>query len=140
LMQVPMVQHLLPAGQRVGIITIAKDALTKDHLSAAGVPLDTPIVGTDSGTCFTRDILNDAIEIDIDQCRLDMSEAATRLITDFPEVGAIVLECTNMVPYAQDIRMQTGRAVFSIYSFVTWFQSGLAPTAFAARLHDPRWD
>ncbi len=140
LMQVPMVQHLLPAGQRVGIITIAKDALTEDHLTAAAVPLDTPIVGTEGGKSLTRDILGNAVQIDFDQCRLDMREAATRLVTEFPEIGAIVLECTNMVPYAQDIRMQTGRAVFSIYSFVTWFQSGLAPAAFEARLNDPRWN
>lgn len=139
LMQVPMVQRLLPAGQRVGIITISKDTLTQTHLSAADVPVDTPVVGTDGGRCMTRDILGNALEMDFDQCRLDMREATDRLVTDFPEVGAIVLECTNMVPYAQEIRMRTGRPVFSIHSFVTWFQSGLVPSGFEAKVHDPRW-
>jgi Asp/Glu/hydantoin racemase len=54
-------------------------------------------------------------------------EAATALCAEHPDVGAIVLECTNMVPYAADIRMATGVPVFSIETFVSWFQSGLTP-------------
>ncbi|WP_300514609.1 aspartate/glutamate racemase family protein [Aliiroseovarius sp.] len=139
LMQVPMVQTLLPAGKRAGIITISKATLTEEHLAAAGVPLDTPIVGTDEGRCFTRDILGDAPEIDFAACRLDLEDAARQLVADHPEVGAIVLECTNMVPYARDIRRMTGLPVFSIETFVTWFQSGLMPRGFDMGLHDPRW-
>lgn len=139
LMQVPMVQQLLPAGKRVGIITISKDALTDAHLAAAQVPLDTPIVGTDGGRCFTRDILGDKTQIDFDACRLDLVDAARNLVDTYPDVGAIVLECTNMVPYAQDIRRITGLSVFSIYTFVNWFQSGLSPVGFPDTVHDPRW-
>lgn len=139
LMQVPMVQQLLPAGKRPGIVTISKDALSEAHLTAASVPLDTPVVGTDGGRCFTRDILGDAIEIDFDACRLDLQDAAHELVTSHPEVGAIILECTNMVPYAQDIRRMTGLPVWSIYSFVNWFQSGLSPVRYKDTVQDPRW-
>ena len=38
LMQVPMVQAMLPAGKRVGILTISKETLTPAHLAAANVP------------------------------------------------------------------------------------------------------
>ena len=41
--------------------------------------------------------------------------------------GAIGLECTNMAPYAADIRVATGFPLFSIYNFITWFQQGLQP-------------
>jgi len=79
LMQVPMVQAMLPAGKRVGILTISKETLTPAHLVAANVPADTPIVGTDGGRAFTRDILGDAPEIDFAACRLDMLDAARAL-------------------------------------------------------------
>src|SRR5262249_30538549 len=46
LMQVPLVERLLPAGKRVGILTISAAALSAEHLDAAGVPRDTPVVGT----------------------------------------------------------------------------------------------
>jgi len=138
LMQVPMVQQTLPAKMRVGILTISKANLTDAHLKAAGVPLDTPVVGTENGRNFTREILDDHESINFEDCRLDLLDAAQELVTDNANVGAIVLECTNMVPYASDIRRQSGLPVFSIYSFVTWFQAGLVPRKYSLELDDPR--
>ena len=139
LMQVAMVNASLPPGKRAGVLTISAETLTKAHLDAANVPDNTAIVGTDGGRAFTRDILGDAPEIDFEACRLDLIDAARTLVQAHPETGAIVLECTNMVPYAADIRRETGLPVYSIYSAVSWFQAGLAPRAFPKELDDPRW-
>lgn len=139
LMQVPMVQNLLPAGKRCGVITISKTSLTDEHLIAAGAPVDTPIVGTEGGRNLTTSILGDKLEIDFESCRLDMIDAGLEMVQSHPDVGAIVLECTNMVPYARDIRKVTGLPVFSIYSFIKWFQSGIMPRGFPLELDDPRW-
>ncbi|MFC3118476.1 aspartate/glutamate racemase family protein [Jhaorihella thermophila] len=138
LMQVPMVQAMLPPGKRAVILTISRATLSPDHLKAAGVAPDTPIYGTDGGCAFTRDILGDAAEIDFAACRQDMLDAADEIMADCPEAGAIVLECTNMVPYATDIRRRTGLPVWSIESFVHWFQAGLLPRRFPTELDDPR--
>jgi Asp/Glu/hydantoin racemase len=139
LMQVPLVERLLPPGKRVGILTVSAGTLSPDHLRAAGVALDTPVVGTEGGRAFTRDILGDKPEIDFEACRLDLLDAARELVQRNPDVGGIVLECTNMVPYAADIRAATGLPVWSIYSFVSWFQAGLMPRRFAGGIDDPRW-
>jgi hypothetical protein len=42
----------------------------------------------------------------------------------------VLLECTNMVPYARALSQRLRLPVFSIYTFVTWFQSGLIPREF----------
>ncbi len=136
LMQVPLVQKLLPPGKRVGILTIAKSSLTSEHLKASGVPLDIPIVGTDEGVEFSRAILDDEPAMNFALAREDLIDAGRELITEFPHTGAIVLECTNMVPYATELRQTFGLPVYSIYSFVTWFQSGLMPRVFDLRLVD----
>jgi len=138
LMQVPMVQALLPPGKRAVILTISKSTLSPEHLKAANVPPDTPVFGTDEAGVFTRDILGDAARIDFAACRRDMLEAADRIREEQPDAGAIVLECTNMVPYAADIRRHTGLPVYSIYSMIEWFQAGLLPRRFAQDLDDPR--
>ena len=138
LMQIPMVAALLPAGKRVGVVTISKDTLTVDHLRAAGAPVDTIVTGTDGGRIFTTGILDDHASLDFEACRLDVLEASAALVQDNEDIGAIVLECTNMVPYAADVRKLTGLPVYSIYSFVTWFQAGLMPRRFAVELDDPR--
>jgi Asp/Glu/hydantoin racemase len=45
-------------------------------------------------------------------------------------VGAIVLECTNMPPYAHALREALGLPVYDIYSFISWFHAGLRPRDF----------
>ena len=127
LMQVGSVNALLPPGNRAGILTISASSLTEAHLAAAGVPLGTPIGSTEGGREFTRAILGNELKLDVEAARADNVEAAKALVHANPNLGAIVLECTNMVPYAADIRDATGLPVFSIESFVSWFQSGLAP-------------
>jgi hypothetical protein len=138
LMQIPLVQHMLPPGKRVGVITISKNNLSEAHLQAANAALDTPVVGTDDGRAFTHGILDDQPSIDFEACRLDLLDAARDLVTQHENIGAIVLECTNMTPYAADIRKMTGLPVFSIYSFVRWFHQGLVPDQFRLELDDPR--
>lgn len=132
LMQVPMIQALLPPGKRVGVLTVDGQALTAAHLRAAGAAEDTPVIGTEAGREFTRVILDDEPCMDIEQCRKDNVEAAQKLLRHYPDVGAIVLECTNMVPYANDIQRATGLPVYSIHGFINWFQSGLRPPVFPA--------
>jgi Asp/Glu/hydantoin racemase len=127
LMQVELVNRLLAPGKRAGILTISSTSLTPQHLAGAGVPEGTPIETTEGGREFTRAILDNEFELDVDAARIDNLEAATRLVTANPDVGAIVLECTNMIPYAADIREATGLPVFSIETFVRWFQASLVP-------------
>jgi Asp/Glu/hydantoin racemase len=138
LMQAPLIQRLLPADRRVGILTISAESLGPDHLAAAGVDPQTPVVGTDSGREFTRAILDDEAGLDVELARLDHLDAGRRLLAEHPEVGAILMECTNMVPYAPVLRQELGVPIYSIYSFVQWFQAGLMPRIFDPWLLDQR--
>lgn len=130
LMQTALVNTLLPPGKRAGILTISASTLTPAHLAAANVPADTPIGTTEGGREFTRAILGNELELDVAAAEADNVEAARALVAAHPDLGALVLECTNMVPYAPAIRAATGLPVYSIHSFVSWFQSGLVPRAF----------
>lgn len=130
LMQTGLVNALLPPGKRAGILTISASTLTPAHLAAAGVPADTPIGTTEAGREFTRAILGNEMELDVAAAEADNIEAARAMVDAHPDLGAIVLECTNMVPYAQAIRIATGLPVFSIHNFVSWFQASLSPRRF----------
>jgi Asp/Glu/hydantoin racemase len=130
LMQAPLIERLLPPGRRVGILTISRAALTPEHLAAAGVAADTPVVGTEGGREFSRAILGDELKLDVAACERDLLEAVDALVRDHPEVGALLLECTNMCPHAHALRAHTGLPVFDMVSFVTWFHAGLAPRRF----------
>lgn len=130
LMQAPLIERLLPPGRRVGILTISADTLTPQHLAAAGVAPDTPIAGTDGGREFSRVILNDEDRLDVAAAERDILEAGERLVAEHPEVGAVLLECTNMCPHARSLSRHLGLPVHDMVSFVTWFHAGLAPRSF----------
>ena len=113
LMQVPLVQRLLPPGKTPGIVTICAEALSEAHLSACGVPLDTPLAGTDDGEEFSRVILGDEEVLDVVKARADILTASRQLLARSPQVGALVLECTNMPPYAADLSAMLGVPVYA---------------------------
>jgi Asp/Glu/hydantoin racemase len=131
LMQYPMIQALLPPGKRVGILTISSESLTEDHLAAANVPLDTPVVGTDEhGGEFTRVVVGNELRLDVDAAEADMLQAVDALMERNRDVGAILLECTNMTPYSEAVAAHSGLPVFDMYGFISWFQTGLRPRKF----------
>ncbi|MCS3927349.1 aspartate/glutamate racemase [Bradyrhizobium elkanii] len=132
LMQVPWVQATLPPGKRVGLVTVSGSTLTPAHLEGAGVPLDTPLVGTEHGKEFFRVLIKaEKDDMDVAQAERDVVEAGQELVAKNPDVGAIVLECTNMPPYAAALQAEVGLPVYDIYSMITWFHAGLRPRAFA---------
>jgi len=130
LLQVPWVERLLPPERRVGVVTVEAGSLTPRHLECAGARPDTPVEGTEGGTEFTRVLLGDELELDVDRAREEVIAAGRRLVERHRNVGAIVLECTNMPPYAAAVSRATGLPVYDFYSFVCWFQAGLQPRTF----------
>ncbi|MEM7427495.1 MAG: aspartate/glutamate racemase family protein [Pseudomonadota bacterium] len=132
LLQVPLVERLIPAGQRAGILTYSAESLKPPHLEAAGVALDTPVAGIPRDSAFFRWIMEGQTDTPIEAIRDDAVSAAEALVRDNPEVGAIVSECTNLTPFAADIQAATGLPVFDMVSMVTWFQMGLKPRRFDA--------
>ncbi len=133
LMQVASVQRLLPPGRRAGVLTISPADLTPDHLAAAGADPATPVGGTPRGSAFVRAILGDLPDLDPDAARADLVAAARAFHAAHPDLGALVLECTNMGPWSADIRAATSLPVFDTASFLAWVHAGLAPRRF-----DPR--
>jgi hypothetical protein len=130
LMQLPMIEAMLPAGQEAGVLTISEENLTPEHLAACGARTDTAIAGLPRNGVFAEMIFNDKNDIDIEACRNEICCSAARLVGSGSTIGAIVLECTNLAPYAHDIFKATGKPVYSIVSFLNWFQSGLKPHHF----------
>lgn len=123
LLQVPWIARLLPPGGHVGILTIERGSLTDAHLLAAGIhpDLDVRIVGLDEvGGYFTDAILSDRPELDVERARREHEDAVRLLLERHPDVRAIVLECTNMPPYASAVRRITGLPTYDLRSLVTW--------------------
>ena len=110
------------------MLTIEGKSLSARHLAAAGiVDLARVVVqGLDeAGGYFTGQILNNRTELDIERVAQEHEIAALLLLDRHPDVGAIVLECSNMPPYAQRIRAATGLPVYDLTTLIGWALGGI---------------
>lgn len=134
--QAAQVQSMLPPDQRLGILTISRSSLTRGHLDAAGVPGNAAVHGLDHSG-FAAPILGNCRDLDVQAAKSDMINAARSLVDAAPDIGAIILECTNMAPYANDISRAVQRPVYSIVSYLGWFHAGLVPMGFPPPRNQP---
>ena len=125
LLQVPLAARLIRRDQRVVIMT-SRDSLTERHFNGTGwsskeIPVQVTVLPLDAHmTNVYSSLVPEAARPEADQSRLeqDLVGAALRTLSEHPEVGAFVLECTNYVPYSAAIRRATGLPVFDLYTLV----------------------
>jgi Asp/Glu/Hydantoin racemase len=129
---VPLVSRMLAPDRAVGILTVEGRVLGPRHLAGAGIAEDVPVViwGLERGQAFTPVLLDNELELDVDAARRENVEAAREMVERHPEVGAIVLECTNMPPYAAAIREATGLPVFDITTLIRMVYAALVPSVY----------
>ena len=131
LLLVPLVARLLGPDRAVGVLTIDSRALARAELEGAGIAGDAAVVVAgledEGASVFTRSILGDEGELDVDVCRAEHRAAGRRLVAAHPEVGAIILECTNMPPYRADVQAVTGLPVFDLTDLVRLVHASLSP-------------
>ncbi len=113
-----LLPRLLKGQAQVGVLTISAGALGEEHLRSAGVPRDRVkdvlVQGVDPKGEFATAILGNLTQMDLQRAGADVVAAAVALKARAPQLRTVVLECTNMPPYAQQVRDATGLAVLSL--------------------------
>jgi hypothetical protein len=119
----------LPELSAPGVITVDVLSLGASHLRAAGADAAVPVVGLAADGHLQRALLDDLPDIDAQRAEADVVDAAQRLVARWPTVREIVLECTNMPPYAKAVARATRRPVHHILSLLHERWNALAPAA-----------
>jgi Asp/Glu/hydantoin racemase len=116
LIQVPLVHRMLKEGRKVGIITADKEHLTGQHLENAGITRAIPVVirGVEATEEFSKIRADPNAVLDVTRFQDEVVGIAEALVQENPDVGAIVLECTDLPPFAAAIRRAIGLPVFDI--------------------------
>ena len=108
----------LPELEAPGVVTVDAASLSSRHLLAAGAGIATPVEGLAPGCSLQRTLLDNLPALDALQAQADVVEAATRLLQRHPHIRHVVLECTNMPPYADAVARATGRPVHHLLTLV----------------------
>ena len=132
LIQVPLVHRMLKPDQCVGIITAAERHLTSAHLENAGIAPDTPlcIAGLENSAEFSKILADPQAELHVDRLTAEVLDLARRLVTTSGCAGAIVLECTDLPPFAPELRRALRLPVFDIVTLTNWVYASIAGREF----------
>jgi hypothetical protein len=100
----------LPTLSRPGVITVDAQSLALND--------GTPVEGLAPGCALQRMLLDDLPSLDARAAQADTVAAATRLVQRHADIESLVLECTNLPPYAAAVQRATGRPVHHLMTFV----------------------
>jgi hypothetical protein len=137
LLQVPMVARLLSPGQKVGILTARSHALTERHFNGVGWSTeDTPVVvaGMEDEPAWQASVGRNQPSLDQPAVEAAVVRKVTAMVDREPDIGAFVLECTNLPPYAAAVQRATNRPVFDIVTLVTMLAGAAGRTDYAGSM------
>jgi hypothetical protein len=120
LLQVPFVHNLIGKGKIVGVITANKTALTKEHFHACGITddINVEVMGLENAKEWSKIFEKPDEKFDIDAVTEEIIGVARKGVAKHPEIGAIVLECTDLPSYAAKIREAVNLPVFDFNSMM----------------------
>lgn len=122
LLQLPLVSRGLARGQAVGIISASAVSLSPRHMEIAlgGAEVIFHIAGLEDRPAFKAAVHDQCGELDFNALEAEVVATARGLVRAHPEIGAILLECTDLPPYALAIQEETGLPVFDISTLINY--------------------
>lgn len=116
LIDLPRLRSRISLGGSLGILTFDSRKLGETHLPADSGPYR--VAGLENGLELHRVIAGDLSRLDRDAAEQDALTLAKLLIRQYSDIKMLVLECTNLPPYQQQIAKQTDLPVYSILDAV----------------------
>jgi len=125
LLQLPFIASTLAPSASIGVICANKERLLPALLEEA-YPHPTralQIVGLEDAPAFRYAILDEKGALDTEKVEKEVVSRAVKLVEENPEIGAILLECSNLPPYAAAVQNATGRHVFDFITMIDYMQA-----------------
>lgn len=120
ILQVPFVQYMIGRDKAIAVITASKSSLTPKHLRACGITEDmnVEIFGLEDAKEWSKIFDNPNEAFDIEAVSEEIIGVAKKAVAGNPNIAAIVLECTDLPPYASKMREELGIPVFDFNSMM----------------------
>jgi aspartate/glutamate racemase len=130
LLQIPLIYQM--TRKPTGIITANASSLKKAHFDAVNVTPDIPVIvaGMETQPEFSSAVLEEKGTLDSDKVENEVVCVAEKLVKDHPDIGAILLECSDLPPYAHAVQTAVKRPVFDFFTMIQYIHTSLVRTPF----------
>ena len=131
---IPLIAGFLPSRQKIGLITGDTRLLKSRHLEAAGADTERLVIrGMENSEEFQKVVINRGRKLDPDAMQAGVLTAVDDLFRSGESIGAVVLECTNLITFRSDIQQQFKVPVFDLVSLIEFFTDGYRLREFGSR-------
>lgn len=135
LLQLPFIERALRPRDRIGILTADAANLTPEHLRRAGGDADRlTVCGLENEPFFREAIFSGSGRLDARKVAAEVVAQARRMVTEEPAIRAILLECSNLPPYAAAVQEAVGLPVYDFVTMLHYARAALARTPFTSPL------
>lgn len=126
LVQIPWIRTLLKPDQKIGILTANGASVNDNLLRCCGVENTDNLVieGMEDSKEFSAVVTMTPV-FDNRIAREELVKAAKDMVNENPDIGAILLECSDMPPYAADIQAAVQLPVFDFITLIKWMHSAV---------------
>lgn len=126
LVQIPWIAAIIKPSQKIGVLTADKSSLTDKLLENCGIINKEQLIIKDlrhqpEFSC----ILEGRGEFDNSIVEQEVVAKAMEIIKEAPDTGAILLECSDMPPYASAIQREVKLPVFDFTTLIKWLHSSV---------------
>ena len=121
LLLVPMVSRMIGPNKRVGIISAGGSHLKGAFLENVGIDASTPIAVDgleDKPEFYDVHVTQKKATINPQKMEQEVVEVAERLIAKFPDIGALVFECSDLPPYAAAVQEAVNLPIFDFITLI----------------------
>ena len=139
LMMLPMMVRCLPKNQKVGVITANGPLLSEGvAIENCGLSLDlmkerVVIEGCEDDLEFARAMAVKGA-YNPEKFEQDVLAGVTRLLKRDPDIGVILLECTELSPHAHAVQRLVNMPVWDYTSMTNWIYSGTVRRPFSGHV------
>ncbi|MDA0702637.1 MAG: aspartate/glutamate racemase family protein [Proteobacteria bacterium] len=133
LLQLPFIARSLDPSQPIGVITADSTNLDEGFLTRGGVKLPpNPLIirGMQDEPEFKTAVLEEKGSLDSDLITAETVACAEKLLAEYPTMGAILLECSMLPPYAKAVQDAVGLPVYDFISAIDYLSAGMRPRAY----------
>jgi hypothetical protein len=125
LLQVPIIHQALKPDQTVGILVANAQALNPKMLEVCGITPEMPVcvLGMEEQPEF-RNIFEYGGQFDYDGFEKELVNKAEQLVEENPNVGAILLECSDMPPFSKSVQRAVKLPVWDFITMINWIYAG----------------
>lgn len=122
LMQVPFVQTMIGESRTVGVLTANAGALTKTHFHACGITddMNVKVFGLEKCPEWSKIFDKPDERFDMELVTKEIVGTAVNAVKENPDIGAFVLECTDLPPFSKKIGEATGLPVFDFNTMISY--------------------